>query len=41
MSALTTGVLVEGTGGVVAADVAGAGDDAIGSLPIATTIASC
>ena len=40
MSALATGLLVGGTGGVAAADVADAGDDAIGSPPPATTIAS-
>ena len=41
MSALATGVLVSGTGGVAAADVANAEDDAIGSPPLVTTIASC
>ena len=40
MSALAMGVLVGGTGGVAAADIAGAGDNAIGSPSLATTIAS-
>ena len=40
MSALATGLLVGGTGGVAPADEAGAGDDVIGSRPFTTTIAS-
>ena len=41
MSTLAMGVLIGGTRGVATADVAGAGDDAIGSPPLATTIAIC